>query len=82
VGTELFYRRALRKGDWKAVYLPKSDGIYPRDGVGEGKWQLFNLATDPAESNDLALTEPAKLAELVADWERYAAEKGVALSGK
>jgi arylsulfatase len=78
IGTELFYRRALRKGDWKAVYLPKSDATYPRDGVGDGKWQLFNLATDPAESNDLAQSEPAKLAELVADWGRYAAEKGVA----
>jgi arylsulfatase len=79
IGTELFYRRALRKGDWKAVYLPKSDATYPRDGVGEGKWQLFNLATDPAETSDLAQTEPGKLAELVADWDRYAAVKGVAL---
>ncbi|GLK45649.1 arylsulfatase [Novosphingobium sp. NRRL B-2648] len=79
VGTELFYRRALRKGDWKAVYLPKSGSTYPRDGVGEGKWQLFNLATDPAESTDLAATHAEKLAELVADWDRYAAQKGVAL---
>jgi arylsulfatase A-like enzyme len=79
VGTELFYRRALRKGDWKAVYLPQSGSTYPRDGVGAGQWQLFNLATDPAESTDLASTNPAKLAELVADWDRYAAQKGVAL---
>ena len=79
VGTELFYRRALRKGDWKAVYLPKSGSTYPREGTGEGKWQLFNLATDPAESLDLAASHPDKLAELVADWDRYAAQKGVAL---
>lgn len=79
VGTELFYRRALRKGDWKAVYLPTSGSTYPRDGVGEGKWQLFNLATDPAESEDLAADYGDKLAELVADWEQYAAQKGVAL---
>lgn len=79
IGTELFYRRALRKGDWKAVYLPTSNATYPRDGVGEGKWQLFNLATDPAESMDLAQREPGKLAELTNDWDRYAAAKGVAL---
>nr|WP_235522945.1 arylsulfatase [Novosphingobium sp. Leaf2] len=79
VGTELFYRRALRKGDWKAVYLPKSRSVYPRDGVGEGKWQLFKIATDPAESQDLAQSHAGKLAELVADWDRYAAQKGVAL---
>ncbi|WP_047170572.1 arylsulfatase [Novosphingobium sp. Rr 2-17] len=79
VGTELFYRRALRKGDWKAVYLPPSRSTYPRDGVGDGKWQLFNIATDPAESTDLGAAQPTKLAELVADWDRYAADKGVAL---
>lgn len=79
VGTELFFRRALRKGDWKAVYLPTSGSTYPRDGVGEGKWQLFNLATDPAESTDLAVRYPDKLEELVADWGRYAAQKGVAI---
>ena len=79
IGTELFYRRALRKGDWKAVYLPKSEDAYPRDGVGEGKWQLFNLATDPAESKDLAQSEPAKLTELIAEWDRYAEVRGVAL---
>jgi arylsulfatase len=79
VGTELFFRRGLRKGDWKAVYLPQSGTAYPRDGVGPGKWQLFNLATDPAESTDLAEGNPAKLAELVGDWDAYAQAKGVAL---
>ncbi|WP_059151446.1 arylsulfatase [Novosphingobium barchaimii] len=79
VGTELFYRRALRKGDWKAVYIPKTGSAYPRDGAGEGKWQLFNLATDPAESKDLAASHADKLAELVADWDSYANAKGVIL---
>jgi len=79
VGTELFYRRALRKGDWKAVYLPTSGSTYPRDGVGGGKWQLFNLATDPAETTDLAASHADKLAELVADWDSYARKKGVVL---
>ncbi|MDF2638715.1 MAG: arylsulfatase [Novosphingobium lindaniclasticum] len=79
VGTELFYRRALRKGDWKAVYLPQSGETYPRAGAGSGKWQLFNLAADPAEANDLAASQPEKLADLIADWDRYAQEKGVAL---
>lgn len=76
LGTELFYRRALRKGDWKAVYLPPSDRATV---AGSGKWLLFNLATDPAETTDLAVAQPQKLAELVADWDRYAKEKGVAL---
>ena len=77
VGTELFYRRALRKGDWKAVYLPVSSGAYPRNSVGKGTWQLFNIAKDPTEAHDLATSEPAKLQELIADWDSYAREKGV-----
>jgi arylsulfatase len=79
VGTELFYRRALRKGDWKAVYLPTSGSAYPRKSVGTGMWQLFNVATDPAEVHDLAATEPGKLHELIADWNSYATENGVVL---
>ncbi|EQB08099.1 hypothetical protein L288_08730 [Sphingobium quisquiliarum P25] len=42
VGTELFYRRALRKSDRKAVYLPASGSAYPRKSIGTGAWQLFN----------------------------------------
>lgn len=79
VGTELFYRRALRKGDWKAVYLPASGNAYPRKSVGAGAWQLFNIARDPAEAEDLATKEPAKLRELIADWNKYAHDKGVVL---
>ncbi|WP_022683511.1 arylsulfatase [Sphingobium bisphenolivorans] len=79
VGTELFYRRALRKGDWKAVYLPASGSAYPRKSVGNGTWQLFNVAKDPAETHDLAPSEPVKLRELIADWDSYAREKGVVL---
>lgn len=79
VGTELFYRRALRKGDWKAVYLPASGTTYPRDAFGTGQWQLFNVAKDPAEAHDLAQSEPGKLKELVADWDSYAKDKGVVL---
>jgi arylsulfatase len=38
---------------------------------------LFDLATDPGERNDLAEAEPARLARLVALWDRYVEETGV-----
>ncbi len=79
VGTELFYRRALRKGDWKAVFLPKTGSAYPREGFGTGVWQLFNLARDPAEAHDLSASEPAKLQELIGDWDSYASAKNVVI---
>ena len=48
------FRAAVRKGDWKLVWrasLPSSV-------------ELFNLAQDPAEKNNLAGTNAAKVAEL------------------
>ncbi|OBR98381.1 arylsulfatase [Mycobacterium gordonae] len=68
-GWELFGRRAIRQGDWKALHLPAP--------YGHGVWQLYDLAADPGEIHDLAAEHPDKLAELVALWERYVADNGV-----
>lgn len=68
-GWELFGQRAIRQGDWKALFLPVP--------VGSGKWQLFDLAADPGENHDLAESEPAKLAQLLDYWKQYVADTGV-----
>jgi len=48
--------KALRMGDWKAV-------------APAGKpWELYDLATDRAESKDLSKSQPDKLRELVEAW--------------
>ncbi len=70
-GWELFGRRAIRQGDWKALYLPLP--------YGTGAWQLYDLSRDPGEIHDLAAAEPDKLAELLGLWETYVAENGVLL---
>jgi arylsulfatase len=70
-GWELFGRRAIRQGDWKALYLPAP--------YGPGSWQLYDLASDPGEIDDLAASQPDKLAELLALWDRYVEETGVIL---
>lgn len=64
-------RRALRHGEWKIV----------RDGgrSGAGAWQLFHLASDPTEQNDLATKEPARLADLIQRWETWNAAQKPAL---
>ncbi|HMO74376.1 MAG TPA: arylsulfatase [Sphingopyxis sp.] len=74
LGYELLFHRALRKGDWKALYLREQS-----EGTPEGKprWQLFHIARDPGETEDLADAEPEKLRELVGDYEAYAKAKGV-----
>lgn len=45
---------------------------YPTPHGRERHFELFNLADDPNERNNLAETEPAKLAELqesLSDWQ-------------
>ncbi len=55
-------KNALRHGDWKLM----------RDG---GAWQLYDLAHDIAEANDLAAKEPARVQDLAARWEKWHAQQ-------
>jgi len=64
-GWEHEGNRAIRKGPWKLVASPTGD------------WELYDLATDRTESNDLASRRPELVAELKADYERWAARCGV-----
>jgi len=68
-GWELFGMRAIRQGDWKAVYIPAP--------VGPASWQLYDLGKDPGEIHDLAEAQPGKLAELIEHWKQYVNETGV-----
>jgi arylsulfatase len=70
-GWELFGHRGIRQGDWKAVFI-----LPPH---GPGRWQLYNLANDLGETNDLATTNPDKLSDLLRLWEAYVEQTGVLL---
>ena len=67
---ELFGRRAIRQGNWKAVYVPVPSW-------GSAAWQLYDLATDPGEILDLAAAHPDVLRGLLDLWQRYTNETGV-----
>ena len=71
LGWELYGSRALIKGEWKAVR------IFPPAGTGD--WALFNIKTDPTETENLADDFPEVMAELIADWDAYAIANGVAV---
>jgi arylsulfatase len=68
-GSELFGIRAYRLGKWKILKLPPP--------YGTGKWQLYNLSTDPGETTDLADKHPKRLMDLAKSWQTYAKENGV-----
>lgn len=76
IAWELAYGRGVRKGDWKAIYLPAAVHMVSPD-LPIKRWLLFNVAKDPGETTELSSAEPAKLQELIAAWNDYARETGV-----
>ena len=68
-GWELCGRGAIRKGNWKADFIPKPKGTET--------WQLYDLSKDPGEIEDLAEKYPQKVNELLGHWEKYVTDCGV-----
>ena len=71
--TTLYHggRAYLRQGNWKISNLEP-----PFD---EADFELFDLATDPGESNNLADREPEKYAELIELWRAERRRLGIIL---
>ena len=66
---EFFDWHAVRTAAWKATWI--------REPFGNGDWQLFDMAADPGESNDLAAEHPEVIQELADQWDVYADEVGI-----
>ena len=79
-GWEVFGHRALRKGDWKLLWLTSEPSDANQHAMeGADHWGLYNLAVDPGETNDLSESEPKKFAELLLAWDEYVADNGIVL---
>ncbi|MFA7602294.1 MAG: arylsulfatase [Novosphingobium sp.] len=74
IGFEMLECRSIFKGDWKLLFMAPP--------YGENEWSLFNLRDDPREMEDLKDREPEKFAELLADWQAYAASVGYIEAGE
>jgi arylsulfatase B len=59
-------KAAYRKGDWKILRNPVRGKT--------GGWELYDLAEDVSEQNDLAKKRTEKVDELLAEWEKLNAE--------
>jgi arylsulfatase len=69
LGWEIFGNRAIRQGDWKISWHYEPFGTW--------NWQLFNLAEDPGEQNDLSEKFPEKRKDLITLWDEYVKTNGV-----
>jgi len=63
---EHFGHKAVRQGDWKLVAASKEEA-----------WELYNIAEDPTELNNLAANNPDKVDQLSAAYQQWAGEVGV-----
>ena len=63
------HNAAIRRGDWKLV---GRDVIAGESLRGDPRWELYDLATDPAELRDLAAVRPDLVADLAARLEAEA----------
>jgi uncharacterized sulfatase len=80
----------ILRGDWKLIHfvgdylairpdsVPENEGFYGELVLG-ARVELFNLATDPGETNDVAAENPAKVAELMSALKKLQIETGATL---
>ena len=62
---EAFGSRALVSGRWKALSpVPPT----PAEGATGGRWELYDLASDPTETRDRASEFPDTVRELAENW--------------
>jgi arylsulfatase A-like enzyme len=71
---EIFGNRAIRQGDWKLRWQYKP--------FGTEEWELFNVAQDVAERQDLASQEPARVKALLSLWDDYVKANNVILPNR
>ena len=69
VGFECAGSGAIRKGRYKITFVPA-----PR---GPQRWELFDIVSDPGETNDIGAEEPVIMEEMLSLWEEYKKDVGV-----
>ena len=68
---EMLGHRGIWKSGWKAVTRHEQGKPFDED-----RWELYRLAEDFSEMNDLAASEPARLKELIELWWAEAEAQG------
>jgi arylsulfatase A-like enzyme len=74
-----------RHNDVRAIEVSGNSALYKGDHkitrsvapVGDGRWRLFDLSSDPGETTDLAEIQVEVMRDMLAAYDAYAAEVGV-----
>lgn len=83
LADELFFNSYVKKGKWK---LSRNTDVLDPTGPAPGTpyvpfsevpWRLFDISADRGETNDVAGSNPDVVRDLLAEWEKYVADKGV-----
>ena len=69
-GDEAYGRAYLTSGNYKILFTE------PPLGPVDGHWQLFNLANDRGETNDLSTANPYVVNQLFNQWSTYMLNNG------
>ena len=65
----MFNRGGVREGDWKLVSKSR---VRKMDGVKQSQFELFNLAQDLSEKNDVTKANPERAEQLFKAYQEYA----------
>ncbi len=63
----------IMEGDWKLV----GRGVAAAGGIRENKWELYNLAEDRTELNNLAAEQPERVERMAKLWSAWSTEDHV-----
>ena len=69
-GSEMFNNTALYKGPWMIM----RESLDPT-----GNWQLYNIVTDPGQTNNLANKHPDLVQQMAVDYQKYSEEVGIVI---
>lgn len=77
VSFEMRGGRQVRMGHFKATFLGTLPAGIPPAKLPVGRWRLFDIAKDPAETTDISDKHPEVLAQMIDAYEKYSADNKV-----
>lgn len=69
--------RQVRMGNFKETFLGTLPSGIPPEKLPVGKWRLFDIVNDPAETIDIAEKHPEVLSRMIQAYEKYSKDVNI-----